>query len=234
MASFDENSVFDSDQNQINSGYLNAEKERLNSPPRKSKKNSDNYSPNCPPARQSEGIILNLLKSILSFRKFNIIYKIIITDNLKPAIIKQLSMENIEIIASFLKSPKNSKEYNAINRLFANGGECYALIENSMLALTWVILNKYRISNGSKELNIRPDEALIAETVLAESVDNSKALLLEDGIALLLKQRGIKPMIFARRGDNDTPVYSIYQIRFLGFKFTFIRANPALSPLGFR
>jgi hypothetical protein len=80
---------------------------------------------------------------------------------------------------------------------------------------------------------MRPDEALIAETVLAESIDDAKAIMLEDGVALLLKQRGIKPLVFASRGTSDISVYSINQISFMGLKYTTIRANPVHASLGF-
>lgn len=234
MAFLDDNTSSASDQNQVSADNPNTGNKKPDSPPRRSVINSDNYRPDRAVARYREGIVLSFIKSILSFRKYNIIYKKIITDDLNTAAIKQLGAENIEIIASFLHVPKNSVEYLEIKDRLAKGCLCYALIENSMMSLTWVFRNKYRIGSGDKMLSMRPDEALIAETILGESSDDSKARMLEDGAALLQKQQGFKPLIFAHRGDNSTPVYSLYQIRFLGLKFTVIRANLSLSPLGFR
>jgi hypothetical protein len=234
MAFFDDNSFSDSGQNQLNADNQDAYSQTTSIPSGQFNLSWSHNHFRASRGKLRDGINMDFIKSILSFHRCKIINKKIIANDIKSSMIKPLGTDNIGIVASFLKVPKNSREYREINDRVAKGCECYALIEESMLALTWVFRNKYRVSGGSKILNIRPDEALIAETALGESVDDSKAIKLEDGVSLLLKQRGIKPLRFAHLGNNDTPVYSLYQIRFIGFKFTLIRTNPALSPLGFR
>jgi hypothetical protein len=182
----------------------------------------------------------NIRERILDFlferRSFELIYFNNIPENANLSLVKQLYLNDIEEIADFSGVSTISVECESMRRRFGSGCECYALKhkQENMIALTWVYRIQYRIGNGLKALVLRPGEALIADTNLGGSTDRDKSRQLEEIMAALLKHQGVKALVFSDPDNRETPVYTIYRIKIIGFTFTRIKVNAAFYPLSFR